>query len=445
MPLEIKQRLDEYKVNPVKVFLILCLLAVPGLTMPAADTAPSALSFDWGGRVKAAGTRFFPEAGTLYHDVDSGPYDDVSLDARLNLAVISDTGAQLDIHYETIFAGGDFREVRTTLLGGGTPGSGLFPDQTVEDDRRLMDLTATIYENDRQYGYHRIDRLVLTLTPAWGTLRIGRQALTWGNGLIFNPMDVFNPFSPTDVDRDYKVGDDMIAGTLLTPGGGEIQLVGVARKAPDDADVEVDNASFAIKYHDMVNSLEYDIMGARHFEDYILGLGTSGYLKDAAWRMDATYTFLADGRSDPGFWSYMANLDYSWVWWDKNLYGLIEFYTNTLGVDHPMDALSNPDLIERVARGEIHTLGMSYLGASVQIELHPLVNLHLTSITDLHGPSGILQPRLIWDVRDNLQLTTGVNKYWGGGDTEFGGFSLPFTDTQLKPLDGIYLWLTCFF
>ena len=43
-------------------------------------------------------------------------------------------------------------------------------------------------------------------------MRFGRQAITWGNGLVFNAMDIFNPFDPAAVDKEYKTGDDMIYG-----------------------------------------------------------------------------------------------------------------------------------------------------------------------------------------------------------------------------------------
>ena len=65
--------------------------------------------------------------------------------------------------------------------------------------------------NNDQTLYHRLDRLSVTFQPYWGTLQIGRQALTWGNGFLFNPMDLFNPFSPTQIDREYKPGDDMVS------------------------------------------------------------------------------------------------------------------------------------------------------------------------------------------------------------------------------------------
>jgi hypothetical protein len=72
--------------------------------------------------------------------------------------------------------------------------------------------------------------LNFTFKPSWGSVRIGRQAITWGNGLIFNPMDLFNPFPPADIQRDYKVGDDMALAQVALPYSADLQLLYVVRR-----------------------------------------------------------------------------------------------------------------------------------------------------------------------------------------------------------------------
>jgi len=42
----------------------------------------------------------------------------------------------------------------------------------------------------------QIDRATMSFTSDHYTIKAGRQALTWGNGKLFNPMDRFDPFSP---------------------------------------------------------------------------------------------------------------------------------------------------------------------------------------------------------------------------------------------------------
>jgi len=412
----------------------------------AADNACIHLSHAWSGRIKASGYRSFPPTDAVHRAVAPGPYDDAALEGRLMWTAYAADSAQLDVHYETLYSAGDLRKVRTELENGDGSGTvNTYFDGAVDDDRRLMDLTAVIHETDRERWYQRIDRLVLALTPPWATVRIGRQALTWGNGMVFNPMDVFNPFSPTDVARDYKIGDDMATATFLTPGGNELQAAAVARKDPVDADVEADHASFAGKYHGRFGRYEIDLMGARHYKDAIVGAGFTGYLGGAAWRTDAIYTFLAEERSDHGFWSLVVNLDYSWMWLNKNWYGLIEYYANSLGSHHAGDALYNPDLTERLTRGEMYTLGTDYGAGTLQTELHPLANLYLNAIVNLRDGSGVLQPRLILDLQRDLQLTLGATRYWGADDTEFGGLTLPYTENRLAPLHSVYCWLAYYF
>ena len=56
-----------------------------------------------------------------------------------------------------------------------------------------------------------------------------------------------------------------------------------------------------------------------------------------------------------------------------------------------------------------------------------------------------LQPRAIWDITQDVQLTFGGNVFYGAKDTEFGGFRIPDTDLLNKPSDSGFLWLTYFF
>ena len=50
-------------------------------------------------------------------------------------------------------------------------------------------------------------------------------------------MDLFNPFSPTAVQRDYKVGDDM-AHVQLPLNTGELQMLYLPRRDPVAGEAE---------------------------------------------------------------------------------------------------------------------------------------------------------------------------------------------------------------
>jgi hypothetical protein len=354
--------------------------------------------------------------------VETGPYYDGSGEFRLKNKVLFGHWGYFETHYETVLSGGDTRRTAKSL-------EQLFPGQIAgplgppNDDLRVMDLTSIIDEDDDSILYHRLDRFFLAVQPEWGTVGIGRQVVTWGNGLLFNPMDLFNPFAPTDIERDYKVGDDMINTQFGATHIGDFQFLWVPRRDPGSRDVVWDASSLAGKWHFATGTTEFDVMGARHYRDYVAGLGSTGYLGDAAWRIDATWTFLH--RDEDDFLSLVANMDYSWVWWQKNLYGLIEIYYNGLGSDDYAEAFVDPDIVDRLERGELFTLGRAYLAGTVQVELHPLFNVYLTVINNLADPSGILQPRAIWDIAQDVQMTLGGNIFYGGGTQSLADTTFP--------------------
>jgi hypothetical protein len=351
-----------------------------------------------------------------------------------------------EIHYEALAGGGDTRRKQQALarVNPRLLPLGLSGGSAVNDDRRLLNLTGVISQDDAFIWYHRLDRLYLAWRGRQGTIKLGRQALTWGHGFLFNPLDLFNPFSPTDFVRDYKVGDDM-ALVQTAWDGVDLQLLCIPRREPVSGDLRWDESSLAGKLHLTLGTTELDLMLAQHYGDRVAGLGLVGYLGEAAWRMDATWTALDDSDFSSGYLSLAANLDYSWVWWGKNFYGWAEFFLNGLGRSNYVQALADPDLVHRLQRGELFSLGKIYFDAEVKVELHPLLNLHFTAIVNLQDPSALFQPRLAWDLSQNTQLILGINLYGGGQETEFGGFKLPGTTLEVAPSDSAYCWLTYYF
>jgi hypothetical protein len=398
----------------------------------------------WGGRFKTAGFASRVTDDTLFEPVGTGTYYDAGANFRLTNETFFSDAVFTEIHYELLWFGGDSVRKQNELrdIFPNLPDNILFRGAPLNDDRRLMDLTDVIKEEDSWFLAQRLDRLYLALRGEKGSLRIGRQAITWGDGFVFNPMDLFNPFPPTAIDRDYKAGDDMINGQYPLGQLGDLQLLYVARRNPDNDNVESDQASLAGKLHFALGTNEFDVLISKHFEDNVIGAGSRGYLGNTAWRLDATWTLLDDGDD---YLSLVANMDYSWVWFKNNFYGFIEYYYNGLGKDDYADALLDPDVNERLARGELFVLGQNYISGHIQVELHPLFKLTLTAINNIEDPSGILQPYAVWDVTQNLQMTAGLNFYYGDRGTEFGGFKLPGLDLRNKAPDNAYLWFNYYF
>jgi hypothetical protein len=403
--------------------------------------------WEWGGHIKAQGGVSWADDESFFRLVDVGPYYDGSVEVRLTGKLSFDQWGYFEAHHETILSGGDTRR-KIHALRQRYPflfSTGLMITDPLDDDRRLMDLTWTIHEDDQYIIYNRFDRLSLTLLPRWGAVTIGRQAVTWGNGLLFNPMDICNPFAPTDIERNYKVGDDMASAQVNVGTRGDVHVLYVPRRDPVKHSVQWNNSSLAGKLHFAWGSTEFDVMAAKHYEDAVFGIGSMGYLGGAAWRMDGIWTILNDTRGKDYYFSLVANIDYSWVWWKKNFYGFVEFFYNGIGEADYAEALFDQDIVERLARGELFALGRAYLSGHLRVELHPLLNCHLTVINNLADPSSVVQPRVVWDVLQNVQVTVGGNIYYGRKDTEYGGFRIPGIPFVVRGRDSVNLWVSYYF
>jgi hypothetical protein len=51
---------------------------------------------------------------------------------------------------------------------------------------------------------HEIDRANAQVHLRRADLTIGRQAIGWGRGVMFTSVDLFAPFSPLEVDREWR-------------------------------------------------------------------------------------------------------------------------------------------------------------------------------------------------------------------------------------------------
>ncbi len=432
--------------NKFLYFLFIFSIFLCAATAAAGGVIGEKISAEWGGHLRLKGAVSFPENNShldfLHHD----RLHDGAVEFRLKNHTGFNDWLTFDCHYEMIGAGGETRKTLQTFLKQYPNISGrLFVPKGVNDDRRVMDLTHVISSDIDYLFYHRLDRLAVSAAADRGSVTVGRQALTWGNGFLFNPMDLFNPFSPTDVERDYKIGDDMISAQVYAGNAGELQMLYVPRRNTENNDIEWGQSSAAAKFHFNISTTDIDLMVGQHYEDDVVGIGFTGYLADAAWRLDTTYTWLDADSDQSGFSSVVANIDYSWVWRNKNFYGWIEYYYTGLGENDVQKALTDPDIIKRLARGEWFTLGRSYVNAQLQIEWHPLVNGFITIINNTGDSSGIVQPRITVDPAQNFQIMCGANIYYGRTKTEFGGIELPGVQIKEIPADMVYIWLSYYF
>jgi hypothetical protein len=415
-----------------------CLFILTALVLLTPGRASFALGHDWGGQIKVRGVYARFDEGsvwTVFGD-ESGTDQDLSL--RLMDTVRLADRVSAEVHYEALWAGGKTHEIRKRLAA---VVPGLMSEVDGDDDRRLMDLSHTIDEGDAWTLGHRLDRLSVAVRGDRLQCRIGRQALTWGNGLIFNPMDVFNPFAPTDTVRDYKIGDDMAVLSVPSNGQGETDLVAVPRRDEASGKVDSDRSSAALRHHRVLDEMEVTVLGALHYDEPLAAVGLSRSLGQVMVRGDLVWTRAGDENP----LSLVINLDWSWTVFGRNVYGLMEYYHSGFGHHAAENSLADRELLIRMARGELFVPGRNYLGGAVQIELHPLVSFHTSLIVSADDGSSVVLPRLVWDAGKNLRIEGGMALYRGGTNTAFGGIARPIAPLTTRAPDTFTLTGTWYF
>jgi len=418
--------------------LAILLCAFHPLVSKAEDD-PTAANWSLGGHVKYRGNLFrFPD-NSAFHDLDGSTGTAQSLDTRLN-AGTSRGPWDFSMSYQLIALRSDLLRAAESLAGSAAVGG-----DVISDRRRWWDLTHSTAHGDRSAVINRLDRLYLGFTSEHMVWRLGRQAVSWGNGLVFTPMDVFNPFDPAAVDKEYKTGDDMLYTQWLFASGADLQGIALVRRNPDSGQVEADESSLAFKYHGFIGTDEFDLLLAKHYGDLLLGAGGIVSLGGAIWRGDVTLTQV-DRHS---VFSAVSNISYSWTWGRRNVSGLVEYYFTEFGQNHQNyapDALQqNPDLLRRLERGELFTLGRHYLAASLTLEMTPLFRLTPNVFVNLQDPSALAQLVAQYDLKQDLVMLTAVNIPLGPDGSEYGGRESAADGKYLSADASVFLQLGWYF
>src|SRR5579871_291898 len=322
--------------------------------------------------------------------------------------------------------------------------SGMFHyvvDMDYGDDVRLMrresgllavptstwfDLTERFDDHANFLGSQRIDRLAIAYSTPNFVLRVGRQALTWGSGLVFRPMDLFDPFSPTATDTEWKPGTDMFYSQYLFPDGSDLQFIAVPRAdrmtgshsfAPPLAWNE---SSFALHYNATIAGHATTLLIARDRGDWVAGLGIDGALSGATWNLELVPTLLRNGSTRV---SALANVSDAVTLFDRNTTVFAEYFHSGFGItgSNLSFAAMPTDLLDRLARGQLFNVRQNYLATGFTMEVSPLLHAGPTLIGDLDDGSFYALVQASYSLADDLTLIAGAQAPVGASGSEFGG------------------------
>ena len=162
----------------------------------SASGADSSTQWSFGGHTKYRYIHTQIPDDSVLQSISGDSMQDHNLEARLKVAARRERW-DFDAHIQFISVHSDtlsgFRDLPKMIF----PGAGI-----INDDRRWFDLTHELTNEGKNATLLRLDRVNIAYTGDKTVVRFGRQAISWGNGLLFTPMDIFNPFDPAAVDKE---------------------------------------------------------------------------------------------------------------------------------------------------------------------------------------------------------------------------------------------------
>ncbi|MEM6704411.1 MAG: hypothetical protein AAF690_16965 [Acidobacteriota bacterium] len=269
---------------------------------------------------------------------------------------------------------------------------------------RYFDVDAELDANDDRTIVSDIDRFNVRFDGRHLRLTLGRQAITWGVNYFWPVLDLFAPFSPERIDRDYKPGVDALRLTVPVGQFSEIEVIG----ALQGRETREDRSLAALGRFHLGNADVGFMIGDFH-RDRVLGAFLTGDVRGSLLRAEVSFTSTSDRAREEGdpddFVRATLGLDRLLT---QSLSFVFETTYNGYGTNEPADILGLFGR-ERVRRGEITSFGRIASGVAVSWQTHPLLGLTGAALVSWSDGSVLLQPSGVWSLTNN-------------GDLLFGGF-----------------------
>lgn len=266
-------------------------------------------------------------------------------------------------------------------------------------------LTNNYAEGNSYYAVQSLYRGNITLASVSTDVRVGRQRIAWGTGRFWSPLDILNPFSPTQLERDERIGVDAALIEYKVDALSRLSAV----YAPQHA---ADQSSAALRWHGNIAATDYSVVAGRFQDDRVVGLDIAGQFRDAGIRGEVTYTRSRTGAS---FWRALVGVDYAFP---NTLTLTGELYYNGPGAtdteDYDFAALFS---------GRIQNVARPYFGGYAGYEVTPLVKWNNYLVLNLFDHSVFFSPSLVFSLKSNLDLAVGLQLYRGSTDSEYGHFA----------------------
>ncbi|MHC4369200.1 MAG: hypothetical protein ACYSW8_16455, partial [Planctomycetota bacterium] len=286
---------------------------------------------------------------------------------------------------------------------------------------RLAQLDWEIVADDSFSYRHEIDRALAALHPQWGDVTVGRQAIGLGRGVLFGAVDVFNPFSPLEVDREWRRGVDAFRAEYRVSTTSSAECIGAF-------DETWEQSALLGRFRGYTGDIDGSLIVGKRAEDFMVGSAFSAAVAEAEVHCELAVFDTPEAQPDGTLWggkhlATKAVIGGSYTFdVGKGLTVLGEYHYSDFGVEDAeniVTRLQDPDFQQRFLRGDTQILGRQALAAQLSYPFNDAVNGSFLVLNNPTDGSGVVSPSLRWDLNENVTILGNVFVPWG--DEPSGG------------------------
>jgi hypothetical protein len=308
------------------------------------------------------------------------------------------------------------QRARWSSAGTALAATGSFLPAEARAPFRLTQLDGEICGHEDDFAYrHEIDRAFVALHPEWGEITAGRQAIGLGRGVLFSAVDLFAPFSPLEVDREWRRGVDAVRAEYRLSPTSSAELIGVFGDAWE-------RSAVLGRLRGYLGDIDGSLIFGKRAEDNLLGGVVSMTLGEAEVHAELAVFDTPRAQPDGTLWlgddvvtKAVLGGSYTFDVGD-GLTVLAEYHYSGFGVENAedvLDRLQDPDFLRRFLRGDTQILGRQALAGQLSYPFTDTLNGTFLILTNPTDGSGILSPTLQLDLRDNVTLIGSLFLPWG--------------------------------
>jgi len=156
-----------------------------------------------------------------------------------------------------------------------------FPDM-VSHDNGWVNFSWNLINNEGILFNATIDRALINYTKGDWDITLGRQRVNWGVNVVWNPNDIFNTYNFMDFDYEERPGSDSFRAQYYLSDFDKLEVTLKKGSGKND---------YILATMYKFNKWSYDVqlIAAINKEDWILGTGWAGNLKNAGFKGEVSY------------------------------------------------------------------------------------------------------------------------------------------------------------